>query len=60
MKKLLFCLAIFSLTCGKNEARAQSPFFAKGADIGWLSEMEAAGIRFYDTAGKEDDCINIL
>lgn len=60
MRKMLFYLTILLLACGKTDAPAQSPFFAKGADIGWLSEMEAAGIRFSNTAGKEDDCLNIL
>ena len=35
-------------------------FFAKGADIGWLSEMEAAGIKFYLSNGTEADCITVL
>ena len=60
MRKMLFYLTIILLACGKTDAPAQSPFFAKGADIGWLSEMEAAGIRFYDPTGKQDDCLNIL
>lgn len=34
--------------------------FAKGADIGWLSEMEAHGKKFYDDAGKEKNCLQIL
>ncbi len=34
--------------------------FAKGADIGWLSQMEASGIRFYDTAGTQRDCLAVL
>ena len=39
---------------------ADSAFFAKGADIGWLSEMEAAGIPFYDQDGKVTDCMQLL
>ena len=35
-------------------------FFAKGADIGWLSEMEAAGLKFYLSNGTEADCITLL
>ncbi len=35
-------------------------FFARGADIGWLSEMEAAGIKFYMSNGTEADCISVL
>lgn len=34
--------------------------FAKGADIGWLTEMEAAGKKFYDNAGTQKDCIALL
>ncbi|VBB43395.1 Arabinogalactan endo-1,4-beta-galactosidase [uncultured Paludibacter sp.] len=34
--------------------------FAKGADISWLPQMEASGFKFYDAAGKEKDCIQIL
>jgi arabinogalactan endo-1,4-beta-galactosidase len=33
---------------------------AKGADVGWLSEMEAAGTPFYTEAGKREDCLQIL
>jgi arabinogalactan endo-1,4-beta-galactosidase len=38
----------------------RTPSFVKGADIGWLSEMEAKGIRFQHANGKQDDCIRIL
>lgn len=34
--------------------------FAKGADVGWLTQMEAAGIKFYNSTGAEQDCIQIL
>jgi arabinogalactan endo-1,4-beta-galactosidase len=34
--------------------------FAKGADIGWLSEMEASGRKFYDANGTAQDCIDLL
>lgn len=34
--------------------------FAKGADIGWLSQMEASGIKFYDSNGNQMDCIALL
>lgn len=33
---------------------------AKGADVGWLHQMEATGYKFYNTNGEEDDCFNIL
>jgi len=34
--------------------------FAKGADIGWLTQMESSGYLFYDSAGTQEDCIQIL
>ncbi len=34
--------------------------FAKGADIGWLSQMEASGIKFYNANGTAMDCIALL
>lgn len=34
--------------------------FAKGADIGWLSQMEASGYKFYDSTGKAMYCIALL
>lgn len=39
-------------------ARAQS--FAKGADVGWLQQMEATGYVFYNEQGTPDDCLRIL
>lgn len=26
--------------------------FAKGADISWLTQMEASGAKFYDASGR--------
>jgi len=37
-----------------------TPFFAKGADVSWLTEMESAGIKFYNSAGTEKECIGLL
>jgi arabinogalactan endo-1,4-beta-galactosidase len=34
--------------------------FARGADVGWLSEMEASRRKFYDAAGVEKDLLDIL
>lgn len=56
---LLVLVIIFFSGC-KKDVVAQTQFFARGADIGWLSEMEAAGIKFYPRSGKADDCIRIL
>lgn len=34
--------------------------FAKGADISWLTEMEVAGRKFYNSAGAETECMSLL
>jgi arabinogalactan endo-1,4-beta-galactosidase len=37
-----------------------TPLFAKGADVSWLTQMEAAGRKFYNNAGTEQECMLIL
>jgi len=39
---------------------AEQDSFAKGADISWITEMEAAGIPFYNKAGIAVDGIKLL
>ena len=34
--------------------------FALGADVSWLTEMEASGYSFYDADGTETDCLELL
>jgi len=34
--------------------------FAKGADVSWLTEMESAGKKFYNSAGTATECMNLL
>jgi len=34
--------------------------FVKGADIGWLPQMEQSGYKFYNENGIEQDCFQIL
>jgi len=34
--------------------------FVKGADVGWLPQMEATGYKFYNAQGVEQDCLDIL
>lgn len=35
-------------------------FFAKGADVSWVTQMESGGIRFYNNAGAEQECMLLL
>ncbi len=51
---LVFFIAIGGFT---QKANAQ---FVKGADIGWLDQMEATGYKFYDDQGVRKDCMKIL
>ena len=34
--------------------------FTRGADVSWLTEMEASGRKFYDSKGKERECMELL
>jgi arabinogalactan endo-1,4-beta-galactosidase len=34
--------------------------FIKGADISWVTEMEAAGIHFYNAAGTKTECFALM
>ena len=47
-------MAILSLNaqCDKSKVNNPKPGdFAKGADVGWLTQMESAGIKFYNSSG---------
>ncbi|TFZ64577.1 arabinogalactan endo-1,4-beta-galactosidase [Hymenobacter sp. UV11] len=39
---------------------ASAQTFAKGADVGWLQQMEATGYVFYNEQGQAQDCLAIL
>ena len=66
--KVLFSLAfLFTMlfsSCSKSQTTEPIPIipdtFAKGADVGWLSQMEATGYKFYDTDGTEKNCLQLL
>ncbi|HLZ15620.1 MAG TPA: glycosyl hydrolase 53 family protein [Cyclobacteriaceae bacterium] len=57
-------IGIFSFSCSKSQQTPVTPVakinLSKGADVSWLSEMEAAGIKFYDSTGAQQDCMAIL
>lgn len=39
---------------------AAKEWLAKGADISWLTEMEAEGVKFRFPSGRKGDCLEIL
>jgi arabinogalactan endo-1,4-beta-galactosidase len=34
--------------------------FVRGADVGWLTEMEAAGVKFFNNDGVQQECMQLL
>ncbi|MBD1427342.1 glycoside hydrolase family 53 protein [Sphingobacterium arenae] len=61
---LWMCIGIFGLgSCKDDHAAPATPdqdSFAKGADISWITEMEAAGLSFYNQAGMATDGLKLL
>lgn len=69
MRRILTCLAFAGLTllaacsCRKAEpggGQQAARTFAKGADISWVTWMEARGFKFYNAAGQERECTALL
>ncbi len=69
---LLLSLALFVSMLFSSCTKAQTPditpippvvpafVFSKGADVGWLPQMEATGFQFYDTDGSQKDGLQLL
>lgn len=59
---LLRLILLLLFSCKKEKDINPPPVsnFAKGADISWLTEMEDAGRKFYNSNGTETDCIQLL
>ncbi|MFZ1527924.1 MAG: glycosyl hydrolase 53 family protein [Ferruginibacter sp.] len=57
-----FIALILLYSCAKKPVTQDQPssFFANGADVSWLTEMEAAGIKFYDQQGSRQECMQLL
>ncbi|WP_216726578.1 glycosyl hydrolase 53 family protein [Hymenobacter siberiensis] len=61
MRSLLLLLIMGALTELPRHAAGQTPAaFAKGADVSWVSQMEAANYRFYNEAGTQQDLFQLL
>ncbi|WP_345949601.1 glycosyl hydrolase 53 family protein [Mucilaginibacter sp. PAMB04274] len=67
----LLCLAYILPGCKKgspaNTETVEPPVsggsltaIVKGADVSWLTQMEAAGYKFYNAAGAEQECMQLL
>lgn len=61
MKKMIALLMAAALcACAPVQPTKDGAPFAKGADIGWLQQMEATGYKFRNKQGNEQDAIAIL
>lgn len=69
MKKIVAIVLLVSIlfACKKSERRGgdnppppSSSDFAKGADISWLTQMEAEGKKFYNANGTETECMTLM
>ncbi len=64
---LLLTAALSLTSCSNAQSATEQPLptptptaFAKGADTGWLPQMEATGYHFYDADGTQKDCLQLL
>ena len=51
---------ITQITIPNIDSIPASGFFAKGADISWLTQMEAEGIKFYNASGIQTELMALL
>lgn len=62
---LQLCL-LFTIPACKKSGNSDNPvtpsttFFAKGADVSWVTQMEASGIKFYTSGGTQQECMQLL
>ncbi len=61
MKQLIIVLlAAFMSACTVSDKKINIPDFSLGADLSWVTEMEANGHKFYNAAGEEKDCFALM
>ncbi len=63
MNKIINCIIIF-LISSQSIVWAESPettaSFAYGADVSWITQMEASGKKFYNNTGTQMECMTLL
>lgn len=71
MRKIILYISVFILaslffafsSCDKNDFpdnKTTKDSLAKGADVSWLTEMEASGKKFQNAGGSEMECMALL
>lgn len=68
--KLVFGAFLASMLVACNqEPQLQKPLpepeynmtgFARGADVGWLTQMEQSGVKFYNAQGRQTECMTLM
>jgi arabinogalactan endo-1,4-beta-galactosidase len=60
-------LGIFAFSCNKDDHKttpkpteSDTSYYARGADVSWLTEMETNGILFYDKNGNKTECMTLM
>ena len=56
MRKIFILLVLIAAV----SAKAQTQSFVRGADISWCTEMEADGMKFYNTDGVETEIFSLM
>jgi arabinogalactan endo-1,4-beta-galactosidase len=54
---------LLQVSCSKQNESTVEPSndsFAKGADVSWVTQMEASGIKFYSQSGVQTECMALL
>jgi len=61
---LLVCFAWMTFPSGCKDTNPvknpQDTNFAKGADVSWVTQLEASGKKFYNTTGTQVECMALL
>ena len=66
---LCFTLMLYPMGCKQTNPvvvtkdtipTAKTDSFAKGADVSWVTQMEASGKKFYNSAGTQMECLALL
>lgn len=65
LKAILLCFifvwVIFPAGCKDTNATIKvDSLFAKGADVSWITQMEAGGSKFYNSDGTQMECMALL
>ena len=59
-KQLIILFLLLSASILKVMAENESTSFAGGADVSWVTQMEANGKKFYNTSGTEMECMALF